>query len=29
VLSANALAVLALGVLPGWLLQVCVSVLPG
>lgn len=29
VLSANALVVLVLGVLPGWLLQVCVSVLPG
>ncbi len=29
VLSANALAVLALGVAPGWLLQVCASVLPG
>ena len=29
VLSANALVVLALGLMPGWLLQVCVSVLPG
>jgi NADH-quinone oxidoreductase subunit N len=27
VLSANALAVLALGVMPGWLLAMCVSVL--
>jgi NADH-quinone oxidoreductase subunit N len=29
VLSANALVVLALGLAPGWLLQVCISVLPG
>jgi NADH-quinone oxidoreductase subunit N len=29
VLSANALLVLALGLLPGWLLQVCASVIPG
>ncbi|MCU0976363.1 MAG: NADH-quinone oxidoreductase subunit NuoN [Steroidobacteraceae bacterium] len=29
VLSANALIVLALGLMPGWLLQVCVSALPG
>jgi NADH-quinone oxidoreductase subunit N len=29
VLSANALLVLALGLMPGWLLQVCASVIPG
>ncbi len=29
VLSANALAVLWLGILPGWLLQLCAAVLPG
>jgi len=29
VLSANALLVLALGLMPGWLLQVCESVIPG
>ena len=29
VLSANALAVLWLGVMPGWLLQLCAAVLPG
>jgi NADH-quinone oxidoreductase subunit N len=29
VLSANALLVLALGLMPGWLLQLCASVLPG
>jgi NADH-quinone oxidoreductase subunit N len=29
VLSANALLVLALGLMPGWLLEVCASVIPG
>lgn len=29
VLSANALAVLWLGIMPGWLLQLCAAVLPG
>ena len=29
VLSANALLVLALGLMPGWLLQLCASVIPG
>jgi NADH-quinone oxidoreductase subunit N len=29
VLSANALLVLALGLMPGWLLQVCARVIPG
>jgi len=29
VLSANALLVVLLGVMPGWLLQICVNVLPG
>ena len=29
VLSANALLVLALGLMPGWLLQLCSSVIPG
>jgi NADH-quinone oxidoreductase subunit N len=29
VLSANALLVLVLGLLPGWLLQLCASVIPG
>ena len=29
VLSVNALAVLWLGILPGWLLQLCAAVLPG